>query len=202
VFQILLNYPEGTSILKVRTVAAAQVALVGFFLGYPSNVWVPLMSRSSCKMPAMLARSVSLSVLMPAATLVSLSLSRIWQSSKVRGANRVVVVINTPGCFCLGCHSAQCSTSLPGPALLSYNSAIFTEDDFKSIQRIGDSWKRDTSRGAKTGRFGIGFNAGTLVWCWAGRSSVALPHVPPSDRLTPVVSCHSVPPDGCPNIHQ
>jgi sacsin len=51
-----------------------------------------------------------------------------------------------------------------GRALLVYNDAIFTEQDFKSIQRIGDSLKKemDDSR-TKIGRFGIGFNA---VYHW------------------------------------
>lgn len=48
-----------------------------------------------------------------------------------------------------------------GPALLAYNSAVFTDKDFESIQRIGDSLKLQTSKGTKTGRFGIGFNSGT-----------------------------------------
>lgn len=41
-----------------------------------------------------------------------------------------------------------------GPALLAYNSAAFTDADFAAIQRIGDSLKRETSKGTKTGRFG------------------------------------------------
>jgi sacsin len=44
-----------------------------------------------------------------------------------------------------------------GPALLAYNSASFTDSDLRAIQRIGDSSKRETSRGTKTGRFGLGF---------------------------------------------
>lgn len=40
-----------------------------------------------------------------------------------------------------------------GPALLSYNNAQFTEADFESISRIGDSGKRGAA--AKTGRFGV-----------------------------------------------
>jgi len=31
--------------------------------------------------------------------------------------------------------------------------------DFQSIQRIGDSLKKEASQGAKTGRFGVGFNS-------------------------------------------
>lgn len=51
-----------------------------------------------------------------------------------------------------------------GPSLMVYNSAVFTEEDFKSIQRIGDSLKNseETSK-TKIGRFGIGFNA---VYHW------------------------------------
>lgn len=44
-----------------------------------------------------------------------------------------------------------------GPALLAYNNASFSENDFTSISRIGDSQKKD--EGGKTGRFGIGFNS-------------------------------------------
>ena len=46
-----------------------------------------------------------------------------------------------------------------GPSLLAYNNAMFTARDFASIQRIGDSLKREESKGTKTGRFGIGFNS-------------------------------------------
>jgi sacsin len=46
-----------------------------------------------------------------------------------------------------------------GPAILAYNSAVFTERDFQSIQRIGDSLKKTADDANKIGRFGIGFNA-------------------------------------------
>lgn len=49
-------------------------------------------------------------------------------------------------------------TQLQGPALLAFNDAQFTDTDFQSIQRIGDSLKKEDSKGTKTGRFGIGFN--------------------------------------------
>lgn len=51
-----------------------------------------------------------------------------------------------------------------GPALLIYNDAMFTKEDFQSIQRIGDSLKNlsDESK-TKIGRFGIGFNS-TYHW--------------------------------------
>ena len=47
---------------------------------------------------------------------------------------------------------------MSGPSLLAYNSAKFTETDFASIQRIGDSLKK-TKSGTKTGRFGVGVNS-------------------------------------------
>lgn len=51
-----------------------------------------------------------------------------------------------------------------GPSLLVYNDAMFTKEDFQSIQRIGDSLKNQTeSSKTKIGRFGIGFNA---VYHW------------------------------------
>ena len=46
-----------------------------------------------------------------------------------------------------------------GPSLLVFNDAIFTDSDFQSIQRIGDSLKRTSETKTKIGRFGIGFNA-------------------------------------------
>lgn len=39
-----------------------------------------------------------------------------------------------------------------GPALLAYNDAVFTEEDFVSISRIGGSSKH--GQASKTGRFG------------------------------------------------
>lgn len=39
-----------------------------------------------------------------------------------------------------------------GPALLAYNDAVFTEEDFVSISRIGGSSKH--ANALKTGRFG------------------------------------------------
>ncbi|XP_060192900.1 uncharacterized protein LOC132622327 isoform X2 [Lycium barbarum] len=44
-----------------------------------------------------------------------------------------------------------------GPALLAYNDAVFSEDDFVSISRIGGSSKH--GQAWKTGRFGVGFNS-------------------------------------------
>ncbi|KAF2301860.1 hypothetical protein GH714_029944 [Hevea brasiliensis] len=44
-----------------------------------------------------------------------------------------------------------------GPALLAYNNAVFTEEDFVSISRIGGSAKN--GQAWKTGRFGVGFNS-------------------------------------------
>ena len=54
--------------------------------------------------------------------------------------------------------------SFQGAALVIYNDAMFTEEDFKSIQRIGDSLKKESTQNkTKIGRFGIGFNA---VYHW------------------------------------
>lgn len=44
-----------------------------------------------------------------------------------------------------------------GPALYVYNNGVFSDKDFESISRIGDSVKRQEA--GKTGRFGVGFNA-------------------------------------------
>ena len=92
-------------------------------------------------------------------------------------------------CESLADQSLHC---FQGPSLLIYNNAIFTEEDFKSIQRIGDSLKKSESNQTKIGRFGIGFNA---VYHWTDLPSFIsnrylvlldpqakyLPHVNPSN---------------------
>ena len=45
------------------------------------------------------------------------------------------------------------------PSLLVHNDAVFTEQDFASIQSIGNSMKQQDSSRHRTGRFGIGFNS-------------------------------------------
>ncbi|CAM4607993.1 unnamed protein product [Leuciscus chuanchicus] len=44
-----------------------------------------------------------------------------------------------------------------GPALYAFNDAVFTEEDWEGIQRVGRSIKQDDP--TKVGRFGIGFNS-------------------------------------------
>ena len=44
-----------------------------------------------------------------------------------------------------------------GPALLTYNNAVFTENDFKSLSQLGNSKKLED--GSTTGKFGRGFNS-------------------------------------------
>ena len=68
---------------------------------------------------------------------------------------------------------------LQGPALLAYNDAVFTRRDFDHIQKIGISGKIRTA--AKTGRFGLGFNAVYNVTDWPcfvteGRTATAGAH--------------------------
>eukprot|EP00045_Choanoeca_perplexa_P018430 m.291475 g.291475 ORF g.291475 m.291475 type:complete len:4534 (-) comp17817_c0_seq1:55-13656(-) len=67
-----------------------------------------------------------------------------------------------------------------GPALLAYNDAVFSDQDFESIQRIGDSKKQGQRH--KVGRFGVGFNAVyhlTDVPSFVSRGSLAIfdPHM-------------------------
>ena len=54
------------------------------------------------------------------------------------------------------------------PALLAYNDAAFTARDFAAIQRIGDSSKREESKGQKVGRFGL-----DIVWAAIVLASIA-----------------------------
>ena len=44
-----------------------------------------------------------------------------------------------------------------GPALWAYNNAIFTNDDFENILKLGGATKEDNT--TKIGKFGLGFNA-------------------------------------------
>ena len=44
-----------------------------------------------------------------------------------------------------------------GPALLAYNNAVFTKEDWSNIQKLKRSDKR--SDPFKVGKFGIGFNS-------------------------------------------
>jgi len=44
-----------------------------------------------------------------------------------------------------------------GPALLVYNSSTFSENDFTSLTRLGDSQKATNK--LATGKFGLGFSS-------------------------------------------
>ena len=52
---------------------------------------------------------------------------------------------------------AQTLAPFQGPSLLVFNDAVFSDRDFESICNIGNSVKK--LEVAKTGRFGLGFNA-------------------------------------------
>ena len=89
-------------------------------------------------------------------------LKELVQNADDAGARKVSV--------CLDCrHHATSKLADPalgafqGPALLAYNDSVFTDEDFRSIQRIGDSLKKASEDQTKIGRFGIGFNA---VYHW------------------------------------
>uniref|UniRef100_A0A9I9DSX1 RING-type domain-containing protein n=1 Tax=Cucumis melo TaxID=3656 RepID=A0A9I9DSX1_CUCME len=83
-------------------------------------------------------------------------LKELVQNADDAGATKV--------CLCLdrrvhGRESLLSASLAPfqGPALLAYNNAVFTEEDFVSISRIGGSNKH--GQAWKTGRFGVGFNS-------------------------------------------
>jgi len=98
--------------------------------------------------------------------------------------------------FCIDSRDHGCTTladrglsGFQGISLLVYNDAIFSEEDFKSIQRIGDSLKKTSETGGKIGRFGIGFNA---VYHWTDLpsfvSSKYLVMLDPQARFLPNVN--------------
>eukprot|EP00282_Hemiselmis_andersenii_P008175 CAMPEP_0114109248 /NCGR_PEP_ID=MMETSP0043_2-20121206/671_1 /TAXON_ID=464988 /ORGANISM="Hemiselmis andersenii, Strain CCMP644" /LENGTH=412 /DNA_ID=CAMNT_0001201105 /DNA_START=37 /DNA_END=1271 /DNA_ORIENTATION=- len=78
------------------------------------------------------------------------------QNADDAGASKIV--------FCLDKRTFRSETlaherlaAFQGPALLVHNDGVFSDQDFDSIQNIGDSQKKGLL--VKTGRFGIGFNS-------------------------------------------
>ncbi|NOY61602.1 MAG: hypothetical protein GXP10_00365, partial [Gammaproteobacteria bacterium] len=87
------------------------------------------------------------------------------QNSDDAGARRVEIIMDWRS------HDAEQLPApemkeLNGPALLVFNDQTFTDDDFRSIQEIGQSGKSRTI--AKTGRFGFGFNASYNITDYPG----------------------------------
>ena len=56
-----------------------------------------------------------------------------------------------------------------GPALMSFNNALFKEEDWKGIQKLYDSGKAKNPH--KVGKFGIGFNS---VYHITGKTHIAV----------------------------
>jgi sacsin len=79
--------------------------------------------------------------------------------------------------------------ALQGPALLAFNDRKFTEEDIQNIQQIGHGGKVKSA--AKTGRFGLGFNAVYNVTDWpslitGGRLVYFDPHLSAVPGATPI----------------
>ena len=55
------------------------------------------------------------------------------------------------------CHICPELANFQGPALVSYNDAVFKPEDWEGIRHIEDSVKADNP--LKVGQFGIGFNS-------------------------------------------
>jgi hypothetical protein len=83
-------------------------------------------------------------------------LKELIQNADDAGATKIEVIIDW---------REHCVEKLPdpemkallGPSILVYNDAVFTNNDFNSIQNLGVSGKREDLQ--KTGRFGVGFNS-------------------------------------------
>ena len=76
---------------------------------------------------------------------------------------------------------APLTAGFQGPALVTFNDAVFTDRDFESIQHIGGSRKTDAEARTKTGRFGVGFNSSyhvTDLPCFVSRGYLVMldPH--------------------------
>lgn len=84
-------------------------------------------------------------------------LKELVQNADDAGASEFVVTLDERQ------HSAESVVEglaqFQGPALLAYNNATFSRSDFESLQRLGDSMKREAENSTKTGRFGVGFNS-------------------------------------------
>ncbi|XP_052152045.1 uncharacterized protein LOC127770389 isoform X1 [Oryza glaberrima] len=84
------------------------------------------------------------------------ALRELIQNADDAGASRVRLCLDRRA-HGAGSLLAPALAQWQGPALLAYNDAVFTDEDFASISRIGDS--RKVSQVWKTGRFGVGFNS-------------------------------------------
>ncbi|KAI0313563.1 hypothetical protein OF83DRAFT_1175566 [Amylostereum chailletii] len=62
------------------------------------------------------------------------------------------------------------------PALVIYNDAVFTDDDFRGIRRVGEGSKR--SKSGKIGRFGLGalaaYHLSEVVWIVSGEYALIM----------------------------
>lgn len=59
-----------------------------------------------------------------------------------------------------------------GPSLLVYNNSTFTDTDFESLKRLGDSQKLQEK--IATGKFGLGFSSVTTSFLPRARGLVAI----------------------------
>ena len=94
------------------------------------------------------------------------------------GSFRVLLDLRSHGTDAL---LAPGTAGFQGPALVTYNDAVFTDRDFESIQHIGGSRKTDEDSKTKTGRFGVGFNSSyhvTDLPCFVSRKFLVMldPH--------------------------
>ncbi|RFU27756.1 hypothetical protein B7463_g8577, partial [Scytalidium lignicola] len=93
-------------------------------------------------------------------------LRELLQNADDAGATAVKFVLDEdthPTDTLINSHLAQ----YQGPALLAYNNAKFTDDDFSNLSHIGDSLKLQD--GLTTGKFGRGFNS---VYNWTDSPSI------------------------------
>jgi sacsin len=86
-------------------------------------------------------------------------LRELCQNADDAGATRVEFVLDTK-CYETENILNSGLAGYQGPALLAFNDSTFSETDFESLSRIGDSAKvKDLSA---TGKFGRGFNSVSL----------------------------------------
>eukprot|EP00897_Mesotaenium_endlicherianum_P007203 jgi/Mesen1/6510/ME000332S05518 len=162
--EVLANYPEGTTILK-ELIQNADDAILTLAVGYQPELRYVHIQRDQIQLR-------KLGTINFVHHMADVAQCAAYITFATGAVHKVVAAAAAPTAeyvhasvaFCLDRrqHGTQslaysCLAQFQGPALLVHNNGVFSEDDFESISRVGNSKKR--SQAWKTGRFGVGFNS-------------------------------------------